>query len=547
MRKGVLLLILTLGAVPALAQQPGGRDDLLRHVQQEFGEVSALWQKQEYGQAVAILESLSVQPGLREIPRVQGAVLYNLACGYALLGETDRALASLQGAVDAGFAGADRLAQDPDLASIRSDPRFTEILFALRADYPRWESPAFQEPYRDDLTTDAKIAGLARVWAEVKYGFVHMNRVPELDWDSLFVAALPAVRATRSTAEYYRVLMKLCARLGDGHTSINVPGELFGRMYSRPAIDTRLIDGQVCIVRVLDDSLDLRPGLEILRIDGVPVHEYARARVAPYHSASTPQGAEVGTYSFYLLCGAPEEPVELELRATEGTTTEVSLPRTYHRILSYTAPIEFRALPGGIGCLTVNTFGDRSIIAAFDSLFAAVGETRALVIDLRQNTGGNGDIGYDLLARFTDAPFRTTRGRVRPYSAFARARGEPQTWQEIPPAEWPPAGAVFYAKPVAVLIGPQTGSAAEDFCAAFAGMKRGPLVGMPTAGSTGQPLVYALPGGGSGIVCTVDVLAPDGSQFVGRGIQPDIAVHTTLADLRSGRDAELEAALDRLR
>jgi carboxyl-terminal processing protease len=546
----VLAILLFVLAAPRAFSEAMTREELIHRVQRDSEEVSALWQQQRIAEAVEILERLAALPGIEELRGAQRGILYNLACGYALLGEPEKGLDSLRRAVDAGFSDVDQLDQDPDLASIRSDPRFRSIVRQLRAAYPRWESPAFQTPYREDLSPEEKTAGLARVWAEVKYGFVHLDRVPDLDWDQLFLDTLPEVRDTRSTAEYYRVLQKLCARLHDGHTSINVPNELFRRMYSRPAIDTRLIEGRVFIVKVLRDSLlrkGIRPGLEILRIDGSPVREFAETNVAPYQSASTPQGAEVATYSFYLLCGPPEKEVPLELAGEDGSTFGVSLPRDYHRILSYERPIEFRRLEDGIGYVGLHTFGDRGIVAAFDSLFTEVAKADALVLDLRQNTGGNGDVGFDILGYLTDAPFPTTKGRVRVYDPHARARGERQIWEEIPSTDWPPAGTKHYAGPVVVLIGPQTGSAAEDFCAAFAAMKRGPLIGAPTAGTTGQPLVYRLPGGGSGIVCTVDVLAPDGSEFVGSGIQPQIAVRTSIADLRAGRDAELEAAVRELR
>jgi C-terminal processing protease CtpA/Prc len=38
-------------------------------------------------------------------------------------------------------------------------------------------------------------------------------------------------------------------------------------------------------------------------------------------------------------------------------------------------------------------------------------------------------------------------------------------------------------------------------------------------------------------------LFPDGSEFEGIGIEPDIEVHTTIEDLKAGRDPVLERAL----
>ena len=78
-------------------------------------------------------------------------------------------------------------------------------------------------------------------------------------------------------------------------------------------------------------------------------------------------------------------------------------------------------------------------------------------------------------------------------------------------------------------------------------MQRGKIIGEPTGGSTGQPLFFPLPGGGSARVCTKQDLYPDGRQWVGVGIQPQILVRPTIADFRAGRDTVLETALQYLR
>jgi tetratricopeptide (TPR) repeat protein len=53
---------------------------------------------------------------------------YNLACAEAQLGETDAALGHLRTAVQANPALAAHLSEDTDLASLRDDPRFAELL-----------------------------------------------------------------------------------------------------------------------------------------------------------------------------------------------------------------------------------------------------------------------------------------------------------------------------------------------------------------------------------------------------------------------------------
>jgi tetratricopeptide (TPR) repeat protein len=52
---------------------------------------------------------------------------YNLACSYALLGMTDKALNALERSVRLGYSHFSRMKRDPDLKSLRDDPRFERL------------------------------------------------------------------------------------------------------------------------------------------------------------------------------------------------------------------------------------------------------------------------------------------------------------------------------------------------------------------------------------------------------------------------------------
>jgi beta-lactamase regulating signal transducer with metallopeptidase domain/tetratricopeptide (TPR) repeat protein len=64
--------------------------------------------------------------------RVEAAT-YNIACGYALKGDRDRAFEWLEKAMDSGFELAHYMDKDDDLDGLRSDPRFTQLRKAARA------------------------------------------------------------------------------------------------------------------------------------------------------------------------------------------------------------------------------------------------------------------------------------------------------------------------------------------------------------------------------------------------------------------------------
>lgn len=95
---------------------------------------------------------------------------------------------------------------------------------------------------------------------------------------------------------------------------------------------------------------------------------------------------------------------------------------------------------------------------------------------------------------------------------------------------------------MAVLIDAGTRSAAEGFVVFMDQIPGVTLVGRPSNGSTGQPLIVSLPGGGFALIVSKRNTYPDGTEFVGVGIQPDIVVETTIDDVRAGRDPVLERA-----
>ena len=60
-----------------------------------------------------------------------GVLHYNVACGYALAGERDKAFEHLFRAVDLGWAHPQWLLNDGDLVTLRDDPRFGQLLASI--------------------------------------------------------------------------------------------------------------------------------------------------------------------------------------------------------------------------------------------------------------------------------------------------------------------------------------------------------------------------------------------------------------------------------
>lgn len=486
------------------------------------------------------------------------SVGYNAACCAALANQADDAFTFLNKAIELGWSDHRHMRLDNDLDSLHDDARWEKLIEGLRNQAKRikrrWKSKVLSTPFAENVSDAEKAAGLSILWSEVKFNFVNFANVPDLDWDQKYMEYMPRVLETESTLEYYRLLEELVAQLKDGHTNVYLPGKLKEQFDARPGMRTRLMEGRVIVTEVFDPALNelgIHVGQELLEVDGVPVIEYAEKNIRPYMSASTPQDSDERTFGYFLLRGDLSRPLSLKLENADGQQSVIEVKRLSRSNASGLAngspSFELKMLEGNFAHVSLNSFGSNQAATDFAARFDEISNAEAIILDVRDNGGGNSSVGWQILSHLTDQPFPTTRWHTLQYRPTFRA------WQRNPLSqhgddngEYPANGEFNYQKPVVVLTGPGTYSAAEDMVAAFDMMDRGQIIGQPTGGSTGQPLMFQLPGGGSGRVCTKHDSYADGTEFVGKGIQPDVLVLPAVADLRNEMDSVLKAAIELL-
>jgi len=550
------LLIICSVSILCLAQSATTTPE--QTLQQQSAQAKSLYEKHAYAEAAAILEKLSADPQITALPEWPDEWpdgLYNLTCYQALAGQHAKSLATLRQAFDLGASvSADHLREDPDLSSLQNAPQFQELLARLTKQEAFWkDDPAIATPYKPVLTEDEKVAGLSKFWSEAQFNFPFFSRVPDLDWDREYTEYLPQVRAAQTTADYYGVMMRFAALLRDGHTNVFPPQEL-NTFYGVVALGKQLVEGKVLVTGVYDPALaarGIRVGEEILAIDGQPVREYAEGSVAPYLSSSTPQDRNNRVYGQVLTIGPANVPVRLSFQDESLKTFSVSVQRHCEPSSKCVWPlgdrVQFKMLPGNIAYLAVNEFEDDLGAKAMRDNFPTIAQAKALIVDVRKNGGGSSNFGFEILSMLTDKPFQSSSEKMLDYKPTYRAWGHVPGWWRIPPEEVSPDPGHYYSKPVIVLTSAATFSAAEDFVVAFDAMHRGTLVGETAAGSTGQPLMFKLPGGGSARICTKDDSYPDGRVFEGVGVPPQVEVSPTVSDIRQGIDSALQRAIEMLR
>jgi len=494
------------------------------------------------------------------LPYQEADIVVQLASGYAALGEFEKVAALIDrerelfdtGVVPAQYAfAAGILERDKHVSKARSHPAVKLALAKLRAkdSWGRFSTDVLALSGKQDLTSAERVMGLTLFWSEAKYNFAYWDRLPELDWNVTLLEFLPRASVEQTTLEYYRLLQEMCALLKDAHTNVYLPGELFEKHEQRPPVRTMLADGRVFVTKVFSMQLEeagLRAGQEIATVDGVPALEMGNQR-RKYSSASTPQDMDVRLFTYDFLRGEAEKPLVLGLVEQDGKTRELSLKRTGWQADGSESVYEFKMLEGNIAYVKATSFGDDEAAKKFAKDLPEVLKADGLIFDVRLNGGGNSDVGWDMLKRVAAAPFKSSKwsspSYVGTYRAWGRAcdpvGGEGELQEPI--------SGERFTKPVAVLTSARTFSAAEDFVIVFKAMKRGTVVGTATGGSTGQPVNIKLPGGGSARFCTKRDMGPDGEEFVGKGIQPDVVVVPSAADVRAGRDVQLEKAMEVVR
>lgn len=429
-----------------------------------------------------------------------------------------------------------------------------------------------------------KVFGLSKFWQEINYNFVYFNKINHHSWDSAYKALIPQVQATQNDYDYYRLIQKFCALLQDGHTEVFMPpikglNFMYNTFGNYLLVLTR-VNNKVIIKRTWEKYAQEFPlGSEVLEVNGLPTETYIKDSLAPYISSST-EYVRNNIASSMLLRGAPGSTFTIKLRKPNGQEGIYSLThaKTQDSIFhpnpgAYLDEkdrkvLEWKKLSDNITYVALNSFAIGSKVdSLFEDLLPSLAKAKGIIIDLRYNGGGDDLIAFNILKHFikdsvikgsssiirTNDPYLKAIGRYVNITDTSGHKDKQEAWLLYndyavysEPASWHfkiKESTIRLSSPIVILTGHNTESAAEDFLVGADNQVHIIKIGEPTNGSTGQPYRFDLPGGGSARICIKKDTYPDGREFVGKGITPDISVTPTVKDYLESKDVVLEAAL----
>lgn len=201
--------------------------------------------------------------------------------------------------------------------------------------------------------------------------------------------------------------------------------------------------------------------------------------------------------------------------------------------------LKYRILDDNIGYVRYESFqnvaGDGNISYMLDALKVCSG----LIIDIRNNGGGNMEEARRFASHFTNESVLVG------YVQHKTGKGH-NDFSDPQPIYIDPASSVRWQKPVVVLTNRRCFSATNDFVKCMSCFPNVTLLGDQTGGGSGMPFTLELPNGWS-VRYSAVVFLDVNHQHTEFGIKPDVPLSMDDTDLAAGRDTYIEAARQLLR
>src|SRR5215471_18943585 len=293
--------------------------------------------------------------------------------------------------------------------------------------------------------------------------------------------------------EFVQVVARLAAKFGDGHTSVSLALPSRRTYVDNGGLifpfDIKRTAAGVLVRQNYSDNSALAPGDRIIAINGVDVDQlFAQLLDEVSGEELAYRTVEVeGAFKPMLWIHGIQPPFRIEFQSKEtGQRKTETVQGLAARVLTGrqraaagglpTGPYQYETLAPGIGYLNFRSMGGE--MAAFEAFLditfkrIRADKAKGLIVDLRENGGGNSALGQSLLSYVTNKPYKMSdrkewkasrqyrefiknNPRFRPSSRYMEAKeGEIVVLKD--PMIQPTGNPLRFAGPVCFLIGHAT-------------------------------------------------------------------------------------------
>lgn len=370
-----------------------------------------------------------------------------------------------------------------------------------------------------------------------------------------------------SAWEMYVRLQPLVVRIGDGHTSLSFPfndviKENTPRLPMNMIVDA---DNKVKVAYSVDNRIPAES--EIVKINGITINEMYKKMLC-YESGESEARKmnrinEGFSALFFILYSSDTYNVEyietgrnkvsrIELKACTSKELIEWRKKTQSAVSQPNAvPYSFKIIPEkNVAIMDFKSFVDSKYMETFsDSMFMTLKQNNInnLVIDVRENGGGNSQVGDVLLSYISPKPFcqfhkflarvtPTTQRLMRGHLDTGWYYGEISEKEFVQPKSYTEG---LYNGNVILLTSNHTFSSASSFAWAFKEFDMGKVVGEETGGmnvSFGDVLMYQMPY--SGLTASISY-----KRFWQYGADEN-NIHGTIPDYIVPKEVALSKALE---
>lgn len=345
-------------------------------------------------------------------------------------------------------------------------------------------------------------------------------------WDSVLKISLSKAATDENEKKFLETLRMMSANLDDGQARVWLADEII--RFGTPFL-WKWVENKLFISKVAPNYYALKPGDEVIAIEGTPVNKYIdefEKRI----SGSTVQWKRVRALA-EIRSGEENSKLKLRVKDISGKEKEVIAERnTFLSDLNENRPPTFQEIRPSIFYIDLTRISDKQFREIIETLRTAKG----LILDLR----GLIQVSEHILGLFIKEKLTSLDWLVPVYTMPDKLKISYQfIGNEIVPRN------ILKPDRIIFLMDERSIGYSEGLLTIVRDNKIGDIVGKTSAGTPGEVIAFRLPGKYNASMTVIKVNAPDGTTLSGNFLEPTIPVNLTRKGIIEGKDEILERAL----